>query len=125
MGDMYQSAIEPFKLSIPDQALGNLHQRLLLTTLPDELEVESNDQNAQWAYGVPLKEMQRLVAYWKDGFDWRQVETKINGELDMFKTKVPVEGFEELDIHFVHRKSVSNPSNAIPLLFIHGCTFST
>ena len=39
-------------------------------------------------------------------------------KLPQFMTKVEVDGFGELDIHFLHQKSSSK--NAIPLLFVHG-----
>jgi hypothetical protein len=40
-------------------------------------------------------------------------------ELSHFMTKIEVNDFEELDIHFVHQKS--NVKGAVPLLFVHGC----
>jgi len=36
-------------------------------------------------------------------------------------TVVEVEGFGELDMHFIHQKS--EVEGAIPLLFVHGCEF--
>jgi len=36
-----------------------------------------------------------------------------------FKTRVTIDGFEEIDMHFVHQKS--EVDEAIPLLFVHGC----
>ena len=39
-------------------------------------------------------------------------------KLPQFMTKVEVDGFGELEIHFLHQKSSNK--NAIPLLFVHG-----
>lgn len=40
-------------------------------------------------------------------------------QVPQFETEVEIEGFEVLDIHFVHQKS--DVEGAIPLLFVHGC----
>lgn len=102
----------PFTINIPDDHLAALKQKLELTTFPDELE------GAGWDYGVPLADVKRLVAYWKDGFDWRKQEQKLN-ELPHFTRDVSVDGYGSLNIHYVHQKS--EVKDAIPLLFVHGC----
>ncbi|KAJ3762718.1 Alpha/Beta hydrolase protein [Lentinula raphanica] len=106
------SAESPFKLSVPDAKLDILRQKLALAEFPDELE------NAEWNYGVPLADIKRLVAYWKDGYDWRAQEARLNKELPQFTKDIDVDGFGTLNIHYVHQKSPV--SNAIPLLFVHG-----
>lgn len=109
------ASLEPYQIAIPDERLHNLRAKLDTVEFPDELEA------AEWDYGVPLADMKRLVLAWKDRFDWRKQEEELN-KLPNFQTKVEVEGFEPLNIHFVYQKS-ENP-NAIPLLFVHGCKFS-
>lgn len=64
--------------------------------------------------------MKSLTNHWKNGFDWRKQEAELN-MLPQFKTKIEVDGFGILDMHFVHSKSDS--AGAIPLLFCHGCNF--
>lgn len=108
------SDITPFKIDVPDAAIKKLKDKLELADLPDEVEF-SND----WSYGTPRDDIQRLANYWKDGYDWRAHEAKLNAQLPQFKTTVNVEGFGDLNIHFVHKKS-SKPGS-IPLLFCHGC----
>lgn len=105
--------ITPFQIAVPDSHLQSLHQKLSLASFPDELD------SADWDMGCPLSEMKRLTAYWKDGFDWREKEHKLNEQLPQFTTSVAVSDFGELDIHFVHQRSIT--PGAIPLLFIHGC----
>lgn len=105
---------QPFRLNVSDAALEQLQQRLKLARLPDELE------EAGWEYGAPLADVKRLVARWQNGFDWRKAEAQIN-ELPQFTKDIAVEGFDTLNIHFVHSKSTVN--GAIPLLIIHGCEF--
>jgi hypothetical protein len=103
----------PFTLSVPDSALADLHKRLELTRFPTELA------GAGHARGPPLADLTRLVARWRDGYDWRRREAQINA-LPMFTRPLAVEGFGTLDVHFVHKRSAV--TGAIPLLFVHGCT---
>ena len=107
---------EPFKLSVPDNDLELLRKKLELARFPDEIE------DAGWDYGVPLSEVKRLVTYWKDKFDWRSAETKIN-ELPMFTRDIEVDGFGSLNIHYAHCRSKLD--DALPLLFVHGCKLLT
>lgn len=109
---MSTSTEQPFILAVPDADLDLLRKKLELVRLPDELD------GAAWDYGVPLADIKRLVAHWKDGFDWRKAEAEIN-KLPMFTRDIEVVGFGKLSIHYVHQKS--KVKNAIPLLFVHGC----
>ena len=111
------SVEEPFRISVPQAALDELYQKLALTKLPSTAP-ESNDE---WDYGVPLKDIQRLVARWKDGYDWRAAETALNAELPQYTRPIDVDGFGTFSAHYVHKKS--ERTNAIPLLFLHGCEF--
>ncbi|KAF4766091.1 hypothetical protein N7455_005254 [Penicillium solitum] len=105
---------KPYKISVPDESLQDLQQRLALSKFPTQLE--SSEQNP-WDFGTPVKEVQRLIEYWKDGFDWRKAEAKLN-ELPQYQTQIEVDGFGSLDIHYVHQ--INTNKNAIPLLFSHG-----
>lgn len=108
---------QAFKISVPDDDIAFLKRRLELTRFPDELE------GSDWKYGVPLADVQRLVAHWKDGYDWRKHEKELNDELPQFTVDIGVEGFETLNIHFIHKRSETE--NAVPLLFVHGCKQNT
>ncbi|KAJ5167713.1 uncharacterized protein N7482_003307 [Penicillium canariense] len=105
---------QPYLISVPDHDLEGLKQRLTWARFPSQLQ--SADQDP-WDFGVPVNEVQRLVNYWKDGFDWRRAESQMN-ELPNFHTDIEVEGFGVLNIHFVHQ--ISPVKDAIPLLFSHG-----
>ena len=104
----------PFKIAVPQEKLDNLKTKLSLAEFPNELE------DAQWDLGVPLADMRRLTKAWEK-WDWRQAEEKLN-KLPQYTTGIKVDGFEELDIHFVWQKS--EVKEAIPLLFVHGCEHS-
>ncbi|KAF9021722.1 Alpha/Beta hydrolase protein [Rhodocollybia butyracea] len=96
-----------FHISISATALSALKSRLELTTFPDELD------DAGWGYGVPLADIKRLVARWRDGFDWRKAEQQLNA-LPQFTRDIEVDGFGVLNIHYVHKKS--EKGQGLPLL---------
>ncbi|KAF8512599.1 Alpha/Beta hydrolase protein [Hysterangium stoloniferum] len=102
----------PFQISISDREIARLHNKLEDVRFPDEL-TESG-----WDYGVPLSDMKRLIQYWKEKYDWKEQERKINAGLPQFTLDIPVDGFGSLNIHFVHQPS--KVENAVPLLFVHG-----
>lgn len=102
----------PFTIAVPNDRLERLRAKLELTDFPDELD------DTGWDYGAPLADVKRLTAYWEVEFDWKEQEADIN-KLPQFQTPVKVDGYEPLNIHFVHQKSGN--SRAIPLLFVHGC----
>lgn len=106
-------AEQPFTVAVPDSDLALLHRKLDLIRFPDEVD------GAGWDYGVPLADIKRLVARWKDGFNWRAAEAGIN-KIPQFTQDIKIDGFAALSIHYVHQRSAAK--NAIPLLFLHGCT---
>ena len=110
------SSEQPFKITVSDDALALLKRKLDDTRLPDEVKA------AEWAYGVPLADIRRLLSRWKDGYDWRTHERELNA-LPMFTRTIVVDGFGELNVHYVHKRS--DVEGAIPLLFVHGCTSFT
>ena len=103
---------QPFKIHVSDADIELLHKKLELARFPDELE------DARWDYGAPLADVQRLVARWKDGYEWRKAEADIN-EIPQFTRDIQVDGFGALNVHYVHQRSAV--ASAIPFLFIHGC----
>ncbi|KAI1848654.1 hypothetical protein JX265_011495 [Neoarthrinium moseri] len=105
------SAVKPYKISIPQAKLDRLKAKLAAADFPDELE------GSGWAYGAPLQDVKRIAKYWHDSFDWRKAEAELNA-LPQYTTTIKLDGFDDIDLHFVHAKS-PNPG-AIPLLFCHG-----
>ncbi|POR36728.1 Uncharacterized protein TPAR_03081, partial [Tolypocladium paradoxum] len=71
-----------------------------------------------WNCGAPVSDIKRLAAYWRDDFDWRAQEARLN-EIPQFTTTVSVDGFGELSVHLVHQGS--SRAGSIPLFFCHGC----
>src|SRR5207245_7031747 len=97
-----QLRIEPFKLDVPEAALADLRQRLARTRFADEPPLEP------WSTGTSLAHLRELVAHWKEGFDWRAHEARIN-RLRQFT--VSLHGIE---LHFIHEPG--GGINAMPLL---------
>jgi epoxide hydrolase len=64
--------IRPFRIDIPQAALDDLRDRLARTRWPDELP------GVGWSRGVPLGYLRGLTDYWRDGYDWRAWEAKLN-----------------------------------------------
>ncbi|KAG2065320.1 alpha/beta-hydrolase [Suillus decipiens] len=106
------SSETPFQINISDEKLSTLRTKLELATFPDEL------QDAGWKYGSPLVDVKRLTERWRNQYDWRKYEKDINEKLPMFTRDIDVDGFDTLNIHYVHKKSET--VDAIPLLFCHG-----
>jgi pimeloyl-ACP methyl ester carboxylesterase len=102
---------DPYTIDVPDSAIDDLKQRLNLARFPDELD------GAGWDLGAPLADIKRLTAYWRDEYDWRKSERKLNN-LPNFHTSIHVQGFDPLSIHYLHSKSPI--PTAIPLLYVHG-----
>lgn len=98
--------VDPFTVAVGDNVLTDLADRLQNTRWPDQLAGTS------WEYGTDLNYLRDLCGYWADNFDWRAVETRINGWPQGIAT------IDGQPIHFIHARS--NASNALPLLVLHG-----
>ena len=104
-----EPAITPFTISVPDALLEDLDARLANTRWPAPAP---GGADPAWRYGVDLDYMKKLVDYWREGYDWRAWEKKLNAH-PQFTT-----GIDGLDIHFIHRRSSNE--DATPLLLVHG-----
>ena len=100
------TAVVPFKIQVSDDALSDLKQRLARARFADEIP------GAEWDYGTNLEYLKSLVTYWRDKYDWRAQERRLN-EFEQFKTNI-----DGLDIHFIHRRS--KIPGAAPLLLLNG-----
>src|SRR5689334_2366475 len=97
---------EPFTLRVPDEAIADLRERLARTRFPDQAP------GAPWAYGTDVGYMRELVDYWRDGFDWRAQEARLNA---FPQYRVPLHG---IDLHFLHVPGQG--PDPCPLLLLHG-----
>jgi microsomal epoxide hydrolase len=100
------TAVEPFRIDIPQADLDDLRDRLARTRWPDQLP------GVGWDYGIPLDYVQELAGYWRTGYDWRVHEEKLNG-FPQFTTVI-----DGQRVHFLHVRS--GVPDAMPLVITHG-----
>ncbi len=109
--------IEAFTVGVPDEVLVDLRERLARTRLPNQLS------GSGWNEGTELGVLADLLAYWRDGFDWRAQEARL-GAFDHFTTTVTATDAgaggpaSPQRLHFVHQRSPE--PDAVPLLISHG-----
>jgi pimeloyl-ACP methyl ester carboxylesterase len=107
--------IEEFRVSIPQADLDDLADRLARTRWPSSLPGAAWDHGAPgagWERGVPVGYLRELAEYWRDGFDWRAQEARLNS-YPQYTTRI-----DGQKIHFLHVKSPE--PDATPLLLLHG-----
>lgn len=99
-------AATPFKVAVPDADLADLKARLARTRWPDAVE------GAGWRYGTDLDFLKSLVTHWRDRFDWRAAEARLNA-FPQFTAEV--DGHR---LHFLHVKGKG--PRPLPLVITHG-----
>jgi pimeloyl-ACP methyl ester carboxylesterase len=100
------SVIEPFTIDVPQAVLEDLGERLARTRWTGDFA------NEDWGYGANAGYIRDLAAYWRDGYDWRAREARMN-RLAQFRTAI-----DGVDIHFVHVRG-KGPRRT-PILLSHG-----
>ncbi len=97
---------ESFALQVPDRAIEDLRERLARTRFPDQAP------GTPWSTGADLAYMRELVEYWRNRFDWRAQEARLNA---FPQYKVPLSG---IDVHYLHVPGKG--PDTLPLLLLHG-----
>ena len=100
------NAVTPFRVAFAPTDLAYLQRRLAMTRLPDRETV------GDWSQGAPRADVQALVAYWRDGYDMRRLEKRLN-LLPQYRTEL-----DGLGVHFIHVRS--RHENAMPIILTHG-----
>jgi microsomal epoxide hydrolase len=101
-----ETEIRPFRIDIPQEDLDDLQTRLAATRWPDQLP------GTGWDYGIPLEVVRDLAEYWRDGYDWRVHERRLNA-FPQFTTTI-----DGQNVHFLHVRSAE--PGALPLIMTHG-----
>jgi hypothetical protein len=97
---------EPFRISVPQPVLDDLAGRLARTRFaPDH-------DNADGAWGLQTDRMRAAVGYWRDSYDWRAQEARLN-DLPHFRCEV-----DGVPLHFVHVRG--ERQDATPIVLSHG-----
>ena len=97
---------ERFQLHVEDAVLDDLRERLARTRLPDEVP------GSGWTLGTNRDFMRGLVEHWRDGFDWRAQEAKLNA-FEQFRVEI-----DGIDLHYIHQPGVG--PDPLPIVLSHG-----
>lgn len=97
--------ISPYTIHIPDERLTDIRAKV------DAYDWSQLPDAGGWSAGVGIEDLKRLAAYWRDSYDWRAVERRLN-ELPNFTADVEGER-----LHFVH---VKGDGSKPPVLLLHG-----
>jgi pimeloyl-ACP methyl ester carboxylesterase len=105
-------AIEPFRISASDEALAGLDERLARAVLPTE------SAGAAPPSGLPLARLRTLVGHWREGFDWRRQEARLN-LLPQIRAEIDGQA-----VHVVVAAGRGSPSRRLPVVVTHGWPYS-
>ena len=100
-----------FRIDIPDADIADLKERLARVRWPHE-----PSRNEDWEYGTPRAYLERLIPFWRDQFDWRAAEARLN-RFPQYTADLEMDG-ETHRIHFIWKKG-SGPRPR-PLILTHG-----
>ncbi len=103
--------IRSFEIAVPEPEVAELRRRLRDTRWLPEVP------GCGWRYGIDLAFAQELASYWAAEFDWRAIESLLNG-FPQFRTALRAWTGESLRVHFIHRHS--SRTDAQPLMVQHG-----
>jgi microsomal epoxide hydrolase len=97
---------QPFTVQIPDDVLEDLQKRLSLVRWPDEIP------ETGWQFGTNLTYIKELVAYWRNGYNWRTQERLLNS-FAQFRISL-----EDITLHYIHQQGIG--PDPLPLIISHG-----
>ncbi|WP_188194245.1 epoxide hydrolase family protein [Nonomuraea sp. SYSU D8015] len=103
---MADETIRPYRIEIPDDDLADLRDRLARTRWAPE------PAGGDRGYGVPLAYVRELVEHWRERYDWRAWEARLNA-YPQYTTAV-----DGTTVHFLHVRSPE--PDALPLVLSHG-----
>ncbi|HEX6286080.1 MAG TPA: epoxide hydrolase [Acidimicrobiia bacterium] len=105
--------IEPFRIDVPESELVDLAERLFRTRLGSAPVGEAWDSGVDYAY------LNELIDYWRDGYDWRAKERRLN-EYQHFLATI-----EGQTLHLVRVEADrSRYETATPIILSHGWPYS-
>jgi epoxide hydrolase len=98
--------IRPYRIETSDDELADLYERLARVRWAPE------PADGDKGYGVPLAQVRELVEHWRDRYDWRAWEARLNAHPQYTTT------IDGTNVHFLHIRS-PEPA-ALPLVLSHG-----
>jgi pimeloyl-ACP methyl ester carboxylesterase len=98
--------IEPFRIAVPDATLDDLAARLGRARIPSP-PIHDGGESAE-----TIRRVETLIGYWRNGYDWRAEERRLNG-VPQFRATV-----DGVGIHFAHVPGAG--PDPLPLLLTNG-----
>ncbi|WP_018752123.1 epoxide hydrolase family protein [Paenibacillus sanguinis] len=98
--------IERFEIKVTQEALDDLKYRLAHVRWPENLTP------VDWERGTDQAWLQSLVSYWREHFDWRAQEAKLN-QFSQFRTNI-----DGTRVHFIHE--YGKGPRPLPIILTHG-----
>jgi pimeloyl-ACP methyl ester carboxylesterase len=99
-----------YRLHVPDADLVDLRERLARARLPETPPGEP------WATGTDPDFLREALEHWRERFDWRAVEARLNA-LPQYRVRLA-----GIDLHYLHVPGVRAPGTPepLPLVLSHG-----
>jgi len=98
---------EPIRIDVAQATLSRIDRRLAET----RIGYAPND-DAGWKYGTDAHYLGELVAYWRDLYDWRAEEARLN-QWPQFRANI-----DGIDVQFYHVTEKGN--HPVPIVLTHG-----
>lgn len=98
--------LRPFKVDVAEAELVGLRERLAAVRWPPR------PGSAEDQAGVARTRVEEIVRYWRDEYDWRTWETRLNQYPQLTTT------IDGTNVHFLHVRSPE--LGAVPLILSHG-----
>jgi microsomal epoxide hydrolase len=104
--EISSSAVQPYTINVAESILSDLRQRLENTRWGAQIE------GLGWDGGMDGSYLRELVDYWREGYDWRREEQKLN-QFSHYRTEI-----DDIVIHFVYERG-KGPA-PFPVVLTHG-----
>ncbi|MBV9841046.1 MAG: alpha/beta fold hydrolase [Sphingomonadaceae bacterium] len=99
-------AARPFRIDVPDAMLARIAAKLADT------RIGYAPEGGGWSWGTDRNYLEEFIAYWRERYDWRGQEARLNRHPQF------VADVEGVPIHFYHVRG--DGSRAVPIILTHG-----
>jgi microsomal epoxide hydrolase len=100
-------AIDKFVVNVSEDVLTDLKRRLESARYVEPIA------GTAFNYGFNSDYLKKVIAYWRNTYDWRKTETLLN-QFPQFKTRI-----HGIEVHFIHVKPSKPAKTVVPLLVCH------
>ncbi|MEN3307730.1 MAG: hypothetical protein V7603_3932 [Micromonosporaceae bacterium] len=105
-GRAYCGAVEPFQIEVPDAVLDDLSARLARSRVPSPPVPDGGEEPGT------LRRIEELLAFWRDGYDWRAQERRL-AAVPHYRARV-----DGVGLHAIHVPGTG--PDPLPLLLTNG-----